>query len=125
VFVGSSVEFSRAHCINNSCSFVCNNLAFALASLDTLCGQSGRIHLASEEFSMEHYGINISKNIFLEGQNATINCGDISDTDETASVWYFHNYTNIELHGINFNNCKRPLRFHSGNNLVISDCVFR
>ena len=125
VFVDSSVEFSRAHCFNDSCNFICNNLAFALTSVDTLCGQFGRIYLASEEFSMEHYGINISKNIIIEGQNTTINCGDISDSDETASMWYFYNYTSIELHGIYFNNCKRPLRFHTGNSLVISGCVFR
>lgn len=125
IFVNLSVETNSTSFTNNSCVYVCNNLVRALTNVDSLCGQSARIYLVGEKFSMEDYGINITQDVVIEGQNTTMYCGNISDGDETTSLWYFRNYVNVEIRGIHFNNCKRPLRFHSGNNLVISDCVFR
>lgn len=111
---------------NNSCEFIYSNFSDALIHLDMLCNSSVKIFLMGGEYFMEQYEIKVSKDITIQGQtNTTINCGDITDDQTSTSLLHFYNHTTVELSNLQFNNCRRPLRFDNISKLIVSQCIFR
>ena len=113
---------------NSSCDFRYSNFANALMDLDMLCtkNSSVKIFLMDGEYFIGQYGIKISRNITIHGQNNTvINCGDITGDQSSTSLLHFYDSTIVKLNSLQFNSCQRPLRFDNISKLIISQCVFR
>lgn len=115
---------------NSSCDFVYSNFTHALImDLDVLCDgdiDSVKIYLMGGEHFIEQYGIKISRDIIIQGQNNTvINCGDIGNDQNVTSLLLFYNTATVELNSLEFNTCRRPIRFDSISKLTVSQCVFR
>lgn len=133
IAIDPSTDCETSPCTgNSSCYFIYSSFPRALVDLDKLCfGNLAKVHLMAGEHFIEQniykevYGINVSKDIIIQGQNSTvINCGNIDDSNIT-SLLLFYNSTTVELNSLEFNNCQRPIRFNNINKLMISQCVFR
>jgi len=128
IFIDPSVDCETKTCNDSSsCNFVYSNFTHALSNLYMLCGgNSVKINLMSGEHFIEQYGIKISKDITIQGQNNTvINCGDIGNDQDVTSLLLFYNTRAVELNSLEFNACQRPIRFNNINNLTVSQCIFR
>ena len=115
---------------NSSCDLIYSHLPHALADLDTSCaGDSVTIYLTAGDHFIAQYahGINVSKDIIIQGQsNTMISCGNIDDDDHNVtSLLFFYNSTAVELNNLEFNTCQRPIRFHNISKLMMSQCTFR
>ena len=113
----------------NSCEFIYTSLPHALMDLDMLCSRgSVAIHLMGGKFVIGKYayGINVSKDIIIQGQGDTIiNCGSVGDDPHITNLLLFYNSTTVELNSLEFTNCQRPIRFHNISKLTISQSSFR
>ena len=114
---------------NNSCDFIYSSFSHALVDLDMLCGgDSVEIYLRGGEHSIEPYayGINISKDLIIQGQNSTfISCQNIGSDQNITSLLLFYNATEVKLNNLELNSCGRPIRFNNISKVTISQCTFR
>ena len=132
IFVDPLTECEFPRCTGNtSCNFTYSNFSDALKDLDTgmLCtGDSVTVYLMNGEhfIAQRVHGINISKDIIIQGQSyTTIRCGNIGDDQNVTSLLLFYNSTSVELKNLEFNTCQRPIRFNNISKLMISQCIFR
>ena len=130
IFIDLSADCDTPPCSsNNSCEFIYTTLPHTLMDLDMLCSRgSVAIHLMGGEYFIEKYayGINISKDIIIQGQGDTIiNCGSIGNDPHITNLLLFYNSTTVELNSLEFNNCQRPIRFHNISKLTILQSSFR
>ena len=115
---------------DSSCDFIYSNLPHALVDLDMLCaGDLVTIHLMKGDHLIAQYayGIKVSKDIIIQGQNnnTTISCRSVGDDQNITSLLLFYNSTTVELNDLEFNACQRPIRFNNISKLTMSRCAFR
>ena len=132
IFINLSVDCDTPLCSSNntnSCEFIYTSLPHALMDLDVLCSRgSVAIHLMGGEYVIGKYayGINVSKDIIIQGQGDTIiNCGSIGNDPHITNLLLFYNSTTVELNSLEFINCQRPIRFHNISKLTILQSSFR
>ena len=130
IFVDPLIDCETPPCTgNSSCDLIYSNLSHALMDLGMSCtGDSVIVYLMAGEHFIAQYahGINVSKDIIIQGQNNTmISCGNIGDDHNVTSLLLFYNSTIVELNNLEFSTCQRPIRFHNISNLMMSQCAFR
>lgn len=130
IFIDLSVDCEFPPCTgNSSCEFIYTSLPHALVDLDMICSNgSVMIHLVDGEYVIEQYayGIEVSKDVIIQGQGDTIiNCGNVDDDSNVTNLFLFYNSTTVELNNLEFNNCQRPIRFDNISKLMISQSNFR
>ena len=130
IFIDLSADCEFPPCTgNSSCEFIYTSLPHALMDLDMQCSRgSVMIQLMDGEYAIEQYayGIKVSKDIIMQGQDGTIiNCRNIGDDSNVTNLLLFYNSTTVELNSLEFNNCQRPIRFDNISKLMISQSNFR